>query len=179
MTTIEKTQENKQLVADALKENPMQSLTDIAQQLNLTEGEVTFALPEELASAVETDATQVESILTLLPEWGKVTTIVHSFGSIFEFKNPFPKGKSAHGYYNIMGKEGLHGHLKIDMIKHIAFVSKPFMNMESHYIGFYTEQGDCVFKVYLGRDKKRVLIPEQKDAFLQLKQTVLQQGADQ
>jgi hypothetical protein len=109
-------------------------------------------------------------ILEQLPEWGSVTTIVHSFGSIFETKANFPKGKQAHGYYNLMGKEGeLHGHLRLDLMEHIALVSKSFRGLESHYIGFFDAQGNCVFKVYLGRDKKRQLFPNQVEAFTQLK----------
>ncbi|MCK6264194.1 heme utilization cystosolic carrier protein HutX [Vibrio sp. ZSDE26] len=159
--------EVKELVAQALAQDDGVAVSTMAQQLGLTEGEVTLALPDECVVTI--DGVHTESILIQLPEWGKVTTIVHSFGSIFEFKNPFPKGKTAHGYYNIMGKEGLHGHLKIDQVKHIAFVSKPFKAMESHYIGFYTHDGHCVFKVYLGRDKSRQLFPQQIEAFQVLK----------
>ncbi|WGV98953.1 heme utilization cystosolic carrier protein HutX [Vibrio sp. YMD68] len=159
--------EVKEKVAQSLEKESGIAVSTLAEQLGLTEGEVTLALPDECVSV--TDGKNTEAILSQLPEWGKVTTIVHSFGSIFEFKNPFPKGKVAHGYYNIMGKEGLHGHLKIDLVKHIAFVSKPFRSMESHYMGFYTQQGHCVFKVYLGRDKSRQLIPQQIEAFQALK----------
>lgn len=145
-------------------------VSSMAEELDLTEGEVTFALPSEQVTKIAGNYT--EHILSLLPNWGNVTTIVHSYGSIFEFKNPFPKGKVAHGYYNIMGKEGLHGHLKIDLVEHIAFVSKPFRTMESHYIGFYTSTGHCIFKVYLGRDKSRQLFPKQIASFNALKQTL-------
>lgn len=157
----------KVLVSSALEKDTGIPVSTLAEQLNLTEGEVTFALPSDQVSIIA--GIHTESILSLLPEWGPVTTIVHSFGSIFEFKNPFPKGKVSHGYYNIMGKEGLHGHLLIDVIEHVAFVSKPFRGMESYYIGFFDAQGHCVFKVYVGRDKARVLLPEQVIAFKELK----------
>lgn len=158
----------KQRIADEMQHNPTQNLTHLADELGLSEGEVTLALPK--AMLTHCDGSQTESLLATLPLWGKVTTIIHSEQSIFEFKAPFPKGRLAHGYYNLMGKEGFHGHLKIDLVAHIAFVSKPFMNMESHYIGFYTSKGNCVFKVYLGRDKQRQLFPEQVAAFNALKQ---------
>jgi len=170
MSSQQSFQQLQTLVAQQLDAEPTATLTGIAEQLGLSEGAVTFALPEDMVSV--TAGKHTEQVLTLLPSWGNVTTIVHSFGSIFEFKNPFPKGKSASGYYNIMGKEGLHGHLRIDLITHIAFVSKPFRSMESHYIGFYDESGNCVFKVYVGRDKKRQLLTEQVSAFNALKQTL-------
>lgn len=160
-------QQAQNLVIQALNEDATQMIGNIAQQTNMSEGAVTLALPKSMMVSI--DGRYCESILKQLPEWGNVTTIVHSFGSIFEFKNPFPKGKVDHGYYNIMGKEGLHGHLRIDLIAHIAFVSKPFRGMESHYIGFFNTSGDCVFKVYVGRDKKRQLLAEQVLAFELLK----------
>lgn len=161
-------QEVKEKVNQALKEDSGENPSVLATRWGLSEGAITLALPTELMSS--TDGIHAEEMLKLLPSWGPVTTIVHSVGSIFEFKTTFPKGQVSHGYYNIMGKEGLNGHLRIDLIKHIAFVSKPFHKMESHYIGFYDALGECVFKVYLGRDKKRQLISEQVESFHALKQ---------
>jgi len=157
------------LVAEMTEKQPNLSLAEMAGELALTEGEVTLALDQTMMTRA--DGKFAEAILKLLPEWGTVTTIVHSAGSIFEAKAPFPKGKAAHGYYNLMGgKEGqLHGHLRLDLVTDIAFVSKPFRGTESHYIGFYSATGSCVFKVYLGRDKRRQLIPEQIERFNQMK----------
>ncbi|UJF17337.1 heme utilization cystosolic carrier protein HutX [Vibrio sp. SS-MA-C1-2] len=168
MYTRQTKQEVKNLIKQKLEQESGTPVSSLAEELNLTEGAITFALPDNQVSAA--DGQHTEAILTELPSWGKVTTIVHSCGSIFEFKNPFPKGKVGYGYYNIMGKEGLHGHLNISAINHIAFVSKPFRDMESHYIGFFTELGECVFKVYVGRDKARSLFPEQIAAFRKMKQ---------
>ena len=70
-----------------------------------------------------------------------------------------------------MGKEGeLHGHLRLEHVSDIALVSKPFMGQESYFIGFFAVTGECVFKVYLGRDKQRNLFPEQIEKFKLLKQ---------
>lgn len=160
-------------VNQIMQQQPMLSVIEMAEALALSEAEVTLALPSEMVTKVNGE--HAEWILQQLPEWGNVTTIVHSQGSIFEAKAPFAKGKSAHGYYNLMGgKEGqLHGHLKLSKVENIAFVSKPFKNMESHYIGFYSDLGDCVFKVYLGRDKKRQLIAEQVSRFAQMKKELV------
>lgn len=155
---------NLMLAADAHTPVAMMAMT-----LNTSEGEITRCLPSEMACF--TRGEQAEHILSLLPSWGRVTTIVACAGSIFEIKADFPKGKIAHGFYNLMGKEGqLHGHLRIDLITDIAFVSKPFRGMDSFYIGFFIASGECMFKVYLGRDKKRQLFPEQIVFFNQLKQ---------
>jgi len=159
----------KKEVIELLEKDPSLLPSDIARQLDLSESEVVKALPEEMVTVI--DGSKAQEILEGLVGFGDVTTIVHSFGSIFEVKAPFPKGKLAHGYYNLMGRNGeLHGHLKLDLITDIALVSKPFRGTESHYFGFFDKQGNSIFKIYLGRDKKRQLIPAQVSAFNALKQ---------
>ncbi|WP_117233159.1 heme utilization cystosolic carrier protein HutX [Vibrio maerlii] len=155
-------------VAAVLEEDPKLLPAAIAEKLNISEKEAVAHLPQGMATMV--DGSQAQELLEGLVMWGPVTTIIHSFGSIFEVKAPFPKGKFARGYYNLMGKEGeLHGHLRLDLVTDIALVSKPFMGSESHYFGFFDETGHNIFKIYLGRDKKRQLLPEQLDKFAALK----------
>lgn len=166
-------QQTKNKLMSFMSEDANVPISEMAKKLDQTEGEITFVLPEEMMLAVAGEHAQ--RILEALPEWGKLTTIVNSLGSIFEYKASFPKGKIAYGYYNLMGREGqLHGHLQLDNVAHIAIVSKPFRGQESHYIGFYDAQGDCIFKVYLGRDKKRQLFPEQLQRLQQLKKEFTQ-----
>ncbi|HHG3579005.1 TPA: heme utilization cystosolic carrier protein HutX [Vibrio parahaemolyticus] len=154
----------KQQVEALLEQEPQLLPAAMAERLGVTEFDVVATLPQEMV--VIAPGEQVQTILESLVGFGPVTTIVHSFGSIFEVKAPFPKGKVARGYYNLMGREGeLHGHLKLDNVKNIALVSKPFMGRESHYFGFFSECGSNIFKVYLGRDEKRELIAEQVTAF--------------
>ncbi|MDW3049059.1 heme utilization cystosolic carrier protein HutX, partial [Vibrio sp. Vb1554] len=154
----------KQQVEVLLEPEPQLLPAAMAERLGVTEFDVVAALPQEMIAIAPGE--QAQTILESLVGFGPVTTIVHSFGSIFEVKAPFPKGKVARGYYNLMGREGeLHGHLKLDNVKNIALVSKPFMGRESHYFGFFSECGSNIFKVYLGRDEKRELIAEQVTAF--------------
>ncbi|PKG39236.1 heme utilization cystosolic carrier protein HutX [Psychromonas sp. Urea-02u-13] len=155
-------------VQSMLEQQPGLLPSEIAQQLQVSEAQVVFSFNGQMVTRV--DGKQTEALLGELNSWGNVTTIMHSEGSIFEVKAPFPKGKVAHGYYNLMGKAGeIHGHLRIDLITDIALVSKPFRGNESHYFGFFTKQGNSVFKIYLGRDKKRQLLAEQVQSFSQLK----------
>ncbi|HCH6187698.1 TPA: heme utilization cystosolic carrier protein HutX [Vibrio parahaemolyticus] len=153
-----------QQVEVLLEQEPQLLPAAMAERLGVTEFDVVAALPQEMVAI--SPGEQAQTILESLVGFGPVTTIVHSFGSIFEVKAPFPKGKVARGYYNLMGREGeLHGHLKLDNVKNIALVSKPFMGRESHYFGFFSECDSNIFKVYLGRDEKRELIAEQVTAF--------------
>jgi putative heme utilization carrier protein HutX len=151
-------------VVDLLDQEPTLLPAEMATRLNVSEYDVVSSLPTAMVATL--DGAAAQSIFERLVGFGPVMTIMHSFGSIFEVKAPFPKGKVAHGYYNLMGKEGeLNGHLNLDRIKNIALVSKPFRGRESHYIGFFCESGNNIFKVYLGRDKKRNLIPDQVKLF--------------
>lgn len=156
-------------VIEILEKDPSLLPSDIAKQLNLSEFEVVKSLPETMVTLIA--GVKAQEILEGLVGFGDVTTIVRLFGSIFEVKAPFPKGKLAHGYYNLMGRNGeLHGHLSLDLMHDIALVSKPFRGAESHYFGFFDQDGHSIFKIYLGRDKKRQLLPEQVSAFNVLKQ---------
>ncbi len=165
MTTTTLTEQ----VSALLAENASMLPADMAVTLSVSEGEVVRAMPADYQTWV--DGQHAETVLMQVAGWdGPVTAIVHSGGSIFEVKAPFPKGKIAYGYYNLMGKPGeMHGHLKLERMAGIAFVSKPFRGKTTHYIGFFTEQGDSIFKIYLGRDEKRQLLDNQIDAFNQLK----------
>lgn len=160
-----------QQVQSLLDQDPGAHPAAMAAQLAVTEWEVVQHLPPAMVSLLPGERS--ESLLTDLADWGPVTTIVESSGSIFEVKAPFPKGKNARGYYNLMGRDGeLHGHLKLEAVSHIALVSKPFMGQEGHSFQFYDAAGRCVFKVYLGRDEKRQLLPEQVSRFKALREEV-------
>lgn len=136
----------------------------LASELRIAEMDVVAALPAE--QVVFVPLTALDSLLQALPEWGSLTTIVMLSGSVFEVKGDFPQGKYAHGYYNLYSKgDGLHGHLKLDGMRGIALISRPFRGSESHSINFFGPEGEVVFKVYLGRDKQRVLFPEQVRQF--------------
>lgn len=158
-----------QQIHDLLNEDPGAHPSAIAARLAVSEWEVVRHLPAELATLLSGE--RAEALLADLADWGPVTTIIESSGSIFEVKAPFPKGKSARGYYNLMGRDGeLHGHLKLDNVVGIALVSKLFMGKEGHSFQFFDGAGRCIFKVYLGRDEQRNLLPEQVVRFMALRE---------
>ena len=145
-----------QQVMALLEQEPHLPPVVMAEKLQVSEWEIIAALPEKMASV--TDGNSAHYALEQLASFGKVTTIMTSFGSIYEVKAAFPAGKLARGYYNLMAKEGqLDGHLKLDSITNIAFVSKSLRGRESHYIGFYASCGSNIFKIYLGRDQQGTL----------------------
>lgn len=156
----------KQQIASLLAENPNMITLEIATQLNVPEGEVLINLPDEFVRVFP--AERAEEIFKTISEWGVFTTIIEKAGSIFEIKDRFPSGIVGRGYYNLnmKGDEGaLHGHIKLDTIAHIAFVSIPFRGKESYNIAFIATTGETIFKVYLGRDEQRNLFPHQVEYF--------------
>jgi len=156
-------------VAEMVAANPSQMPAQIAEQLGVSEYQVVASLPAPMRAILPRES--LDALMQDLPEWGNMTTIISAAGSIFEVKGSFPKGKPGHGYYNLINKgEGLQGHLKLDQVAHIALVSKPFMGSESHSFQFFDAQGAIIFKIYLGRDRKRVLLPEQVQSFNQLRE---------
>lgn len=157
-----------QAVLALLAQDPGQHTLAMAQALSMPEGDLIRALPRDMVTLWSGE--QSEALLAQLASWGQLTTIVESCGSIFEFKGPLPAGRVGRGYYNLMGDEGLHGHLKLDEVAHIALLSKPFMGSESHAFVFIGHSGRCIFKIYLGRDAKRRLLPEQQQQFLAWRQ---------
>ncbi|QIM61947.1 heme iron utilization protein [Pasteurellaceae bacterium Orientalotternb1] len=155
-----------QQVAKLLAENPNIITLEVAEQLQRPEGEVLCALPAEFVRVFS--GNRAEEILTAISQWGIFTTIIEKEGSIFEIKDNFPSGMVGRGYYNLnmKGDEGaIHGHLKLDNIAQIAFVSLPFRGKESYNIAFIAHSGQTIFKVYLGRDEQRQLFPEQVAQF--------------
>lgn len=116
-----------------------------------------------------------ERLLRIISDWGPVTTIVINKGHVFEFKGPFPKGELAHGYYNLTSENpgnsaGFEGHLKIDHITSIKFQEKTHRGKASYAFIFEDANEDCVFKIFLGRDKSGEIIDSQLNAYRNLQQ---------
>lgn len=156
----------KQQVADLLAENPNIITLEIAEKLQQPEGNILKALPEQFVRLFP--AERAVEILQAVSQWGIFTTIIEKEGSIFEIKDRFPTGIIGRGYYNLNMKDdegAIHGHLKLDNIADIAFVSLPFRSKESYNIAFIAPNGQTIFKIYLGRDEQRQLFPEQVEHF--------------
>lgn len=156
----------KQQIAALLADNSNMITLEIADKLSKPEGEILVNLPDEFVRVFP--AERAEEILQAISQWGTFTTIIEKEGSIFEIKDRFPSGFIGRGYYNLnmKGEEGaLHGHIKMDTLAQIAFISIPFRGKESYNIAFIATNGETIFKVYLGRDEQRQLFPHQVELF--------------
>ncbi|MBE2894244.1 heme utilization cystosolic carrier protein HutX [Spirabiliibacterium falconis] len=158
-------------VANILADEPQLNTLDLAKRLDKPEGDIICALPAQWVHVIS--GVQCEELLHELSQWGKLVTIIEKEGSIFEVKQPFPLGCSGYGYYNLNMHGGepvgaLYGHLKLSNVDKIALVSKPFRGKESYAFAFITKCGQVMFKIYLGRNEQRELIPEQVAKFKQI-----------
>jgi putative heme iron utilization protein len=135
-------------IENMVKEDPNKNVYNISREMGLPERAVMECLPGEMAWRVKASA--FDEITEEVATWGPVLI--------------------AKGFYNIIGREGpAGGHFKIDHLSAIYFVEKPFMGLPSLSIQFFNLKGDPMFKVYVGRDKDRKLLPEQEEKFKQLR----------
>jgi putative heme utilization carrier protein HutX len=104
-------------------------------------------------------------VMTEVAGWGDVTFIVHSADGIIEFSGPVPKGEMGRGYFNLMSRTGLHGHLRAERCQGVAFVERPFMNKATASILFFNPEGGTMFKIFVGRDETGAMKADQLDAF--------------
>ncbi len=155
----------KEEIANYLKEHKPMMLGQIAKEFSLSEFDTAKNLPTEMISFAGKD--DFEEIWNELVGWERCTFIVQALGSVFEICGKLNKGAHGRGYFNLHGAEALNGHLKVDDLAGIGFMSMPFMGLESHSVLFFNEAGEVKFSVYVGRENK-VLIPEARTSFLSL-----------
>lgn len=151
-----------QTIAEALAATPHSALEDIARAANATPLAVLTALPAGEVTALP-GALMVE-VLDAMAGWGEITLVVNTGPVILEAKAPLQGGTVAQGMYNFKGKP-IGGHLKIDACTCVAFVRRQLFGSETRSVQFYDTEGSCMFKVYLGRDASRQMIPAQIAAF--------------
>ena len=157
----------KSIVHEKVEDNPSVMPRNLARELNVPEGEIIGALPDDMRTRVP--ASDFISVWETMTEWEKVTFFAETPGAIIEVSGALPKGKSGHGMYNLLDKNfPLGGHIMPENIASIWLVSKPIFNLESHSIQFFDGSGRLCFGIYLGRDASRTIIPSVKEGYLKL-----------
>ncbi len=157
----------KKEVATYVEEKKPFMIGQIAAEFKVTELEATKAMPKTIVSLADKD--EFENIWDALVEWEKCLFLVQHLGSVFEIVSKLNKGTHGHGYFNLNGEGPIHGHLKVDDISNIAFVSMPMKDSTSNSVIFFNEEGEVKFAIYIGRNADRQLIPAALDSFLNLK----------
>ena len=155
-------------VAEALAENKGPVMpASLAGRFGVTELEAVRALPDEMRAFALASA--FNDIWDGLTTWPNATIIIQHMGCVFEIKSALVRGKHGHGYFNLFGDVPLGGHLKLDELDCVCFLSMPFMGRESHSVQFFHSGGEVMFSIYAGRENHQ-LIPAARDSFLALKE---------
>ncbi len=164
------TAETREAVAASLAQNPGAVLEQIAEQHDVTTADVISCLPEREVSTIGGD--EFMRVMLEIATWGEVTFIVNTTDLILEVKGSVPEGEMAHGFYNLQGKP-IGGHVKADDCASISFVSRKLFSSDTRSVQFYNRDGGCMFKIYLGRDEERRLIPAQIEKFEALRDRMI------
>lgn len=155
----------------ALEEKPDAVLDFVAKELNVSLSDVISCLPDD--QVVSLLGEQFEAVMKGVAGLGTITFIVHTEDIVLECKGNVPEGSYGRGFYNIHGDSPIGGHIKADNCGFIYFVSREMMGRLSHSLIFCNKAGKAMFKIYLGRDENRELIPEQVGQFNRLKQSFI------
>lgn len=156
------TAQTRAAVEKALIEQPAGVLDYIAKEVGVSPADLISCLPADQVSSIAGD--KFAEVMTEISGWGEITFLVHTADVILEAKGVVPEGAQAQGMYNLHGKP-IGGHLRMENCASIAFVSRPLFKSDTHSVQFFNRDGGCMFKIYLGRDADRQLIPEQITAF--------------
>lgn len=158
----------KEKVANLFQNNEKMSVLEAAKELKVSEFDILINMNEDVCKAVS--SSKFDEIMQDIQNWGEVLFIKNTPSFVIEIKTNIPSGKYGHGFYNFDMKESnFGGHLKVDDIDKILFVSTKFMSMLGHSVQFYDKNGENIFKIYVARDKKRNLLENQVKAFEKLK----------
>lgn len=148
---------------ELLATEPDGTLEDIASRYDTALFNVVKALPEAQRTLVAGE--RFDRVWDAITGWGEVTLISHTADAILEFKSELPSGAHRHGYFNLRGKNGLSGHIRAVNCRHIAFIERKFMGVDTASVVFFNAGGEAMFKIFLGRDSHRQLLSTQVDAF--------------
>jgi putative heme utilization carrier protein HutX len=149
-----------------LAADPGVIIETIAKEYDVTLRQVVDAFHADMRKFAP-GATFIE-VMTDVANWGVVTVIINTDDGVMEFTGPVPSGKIGHGYYNLGGSTGFHGHLRHERCAGIAFLERPLFGRLSAAILFFNLDGGVMFKIFVGRDEKRELLADQLAAFRSL-----------
>lgn len=169
MTTSIISKTDEEAIKTALRQKPDAVLDFVARDLDVSLHDVIKCLP--FGETISLDGDHFATVMEGISELGAITFIVHTEDIVLECKGEVPTGSYGRGFYNIHGQSPIGGHIKADNCQSIHFVSRQMMGRLSHALIFCNKAGEPMFKIYLGRDENRELIPEQVKKFEALKQS--------
>lgn len=150
-------------IREQLAAKPDGVLETIAGDLGVPLSDVLACLPA--GAAIPVDGPAFEEVWRDFVTWGEITFVVHTPGGVFECKGRIPPGVFGRGYFNIHGDSPIGGHLRADRCRSIYFVDRLFFGKRSCSVQFINQDGEAMFKVFVGRNEDRSLKAEQLARF--------------
>jgi putative heme utilization carrier protein HutX len=152
----------------ALAEKPNGILEFIAREQGVPLRAVLAELPA--GEAVAMDGARFDEIWAELSTWGDVLFLVHTKDVVAEITGSLPAGTHGHGYFNIHGDSPIGGHIKAENCKEIVVLDRTMASgRRTCSVQFFNQDGEAMFKIFVGRDKERNLKPDQVEKFDALK----------
>ncbi|MBB4200144.1 hypothetical protein CCR94_03275 [Rhodoblastus sphagnicola] len=150
-------------IGTRLVEDSMLVVEQVAREQGMSPADVLRLLPDTLCRWAP--GASFEQAMADMSAWGELLFLVHTVNVIVEVKATIPPGRFGQGYFNLHGNGPLGAHLSSSRCADIAFVRRPFMRAETRSIQFYDIDGEGMFKIFVGRDAERRLIPDQLRRF--------------
>lgn len=152
--------EQKTALSERLAANPGVILEQLADTHQCAVAEVIECLPAALWQKLA--GARFIELMDAIHAWQTpVTLITHSNDAILEFTGPLPAGELGHGFFNLHGSTGLHGHLRYQNCAAIYWVERPFMGKPTASLIFCNQADAVMFKIFVGRDEQGQLRSEQ------------------
>lgn len=150
-------------VRAALAEKPDGVLESLAEAHSVRYRDVLDCLPH--AQRLSAAPSALDSIWADVTTWGPIMFIVHTRNGVFETKGPLPPGSHGRGYFNIHGDSPIGGHINVSRCVRIYFIDRIFFGRRSCSLQFIDSDGEAMFKIFVGRDSARELLPHQVARF--------------
>lgn len=141
-------------VQEIISSGKSMGISMIAHSLRAKEKDVIDVLNADQGLVV--DGSNFDKVWSFMTTLDKMTFITLAYGNVIEVTTNVIQGKDAMGYFNLMGDAALGGHIKKDLVTHIALISIPFMKLESYQIAFLNSDGTIMYSFYLGRDNHKL-----------------------
>lgn len=132
-----------------LAENKSGILNALIEEFNVNALQVVHALPYEVCGMANPDS--FELIWKEICSWEKAVLHIAHLENYFAFEGKFAQGKQGHGYYNLTYNDGspIAGHLKIDALACIAFLTLKSHQSEAKYLAFINKEGEITYTIHV------------------------------
>ena len=153
-------------VSEALRQRRPWVLGALARSCGISEREAAWELPEEMRAFAPGWA--FEEIWKEICAWDRAVFVIQQGGFGWKWSGRIPEGKVVQGIYHFAGEGAMSGHVRLDAISGICFLSLPFMGKECHSVQFFDAQGGVMFAVHVGKIEGRIS-PSARDSFLAMR----------